>query len=80
VSKDWYPIINYENCTQCQICYDFCEHEVYKWDEETGPIVVNPEGCIERCHGCEFRCPEDAIRYHGDIQGKKIGGAYIIEF
>lgn len=80
MSKDWYPIINYENCTQCQICYEFCNNEVYEWEEDKGPMVVKPEGCIDKCHGCEFQCPGGAIRYHGDLPGKRVGGALIIEF
>lgn len=30
------------------------------------PVVVNPDGCIDHCHGCQKKCPEGAIAYVGD--------------
>jgi NAD-dependent dihydropyrimidine dehydrogenase PreA subunit len=66
MSFGWYPIIDKEVCIVCSVCYDFCTHGVYEWDEEEGPIVVQPEGCVHGCHGCENQCPSGAIRYYGD--------------
>jgi Dissimilatory sulfite reductase (desulfoviridin), alpha and beta subunits len=66
----WYPIVDKEICSTCGICYDFCPHDVYEWNE--GPIVIRPENCINRCHGCEKQCPSQAIRYFGDESFKLI--------
>lgn len=66
MSLGWYPIVNKEVCSTCGICYDFCPHDVYEWNEDEGPVVVRPENCINRCHGCENQCPSQAIRYFGD--------------
>jgi len=31
------------------------------------PVVVNPNGCIQGCHGCGNLCPtKKAIQYGGD--------------
>ena len=69
MSVDWYPIIDREKCIECLICYDFCQHEVYSLEEEK-LVVIKPENCISRCHGCQKQCPNDAITYFGD-DGKK---------
>lgn len=80
MSLGWYPIVNYKLCIGCGVCYDFCSHEVYIWDEEEIPVVVQPANCIQGCHGCENQCPSQAIRYNGDLPGKKSGGAYRLDF
>ncbi|HZK86370.1 MAG TPA: ferredoxin family protein [Syntrophomonas sp.] len=81
MSLGWYPIVNYELCTGCGVCYAFCPHAVYEWNEpEENPLVVQPQECIQGCHGCENKCPAQAIRYFGDLPGKQSGGAYRLEF
>lgn len=65
MSKKWYPVINYETCTDCGACIAKCSHGVY----ETGtskPNVVYPDGCIDGCHGCQVLCPTNSIDYVGD--------------
>jgi NAD-dependent dihydropyrimidine dehydrogenase PreA subunit len=66
MSLGWYPVVDKEICCVCGVCYDFCPHDVYEWNEDEGPIVIRPENCINRCHGCENKCPSEAIRYFGD--------------
>nr|WP_276813876.1 4Fe-4S binding protein [Desulfurococcus amylolyticus] len=29
MAKNRYPIIDYEKCTGCLTCYNFCPHKVY---------------------------------------------------
>ena len=65
MSLNWYPIINYENCTECGSCFNKCTHGVYK-KEENRTIVVKPVNCIENCRGCQDLCPSEAIKYAGD--------------
>lgn len=50
MSKTWYPVISYENCTECGACFDKCSHEVYAL-KNASPVVVNPDGCVQGCHG-----------------------------
>ncbi len=67
MSRGWYPIIDYEKCIGCMVCNDMCKHGVYKVDEEINkPKVVYGNGCVHGCHGCEKKCPTNAIRYYGD--------------
>ncbi|MBQ8296461.1 MAG: 4Fe-4S binding protein [Ruminococcus sp.] len=67
MSKNWYPIIDYDKCIGCMVCNDMCRHGVYKPDEEIRkPKVVYGNGCVHGCHGCERKCPAGAIRYCGD--------------
>lgn len=78
MSLNWYPIINLELCTSCGICYEFCSHGVYELNGGT-PFVIEPEGCIQGCHGCENKCPSGAIHYYGDLPGKKTGCTYCLD-
>lgn len=66
MSKNWYPIINYEKCAECGACVEKCKHGVYNKEKAPRPVVVFPEGCIEGCKGCGSLCPNDAIEYFGD--------------
>ncbi len=71
MSKDWYPIINYEKCTSCLSCHNFCTHKVFEV-KEGKPFVKNPENCVEFCKGCQKgACNNNAITYHRDKGGKK---------
>ncbi|MDD3893523.1 MAG: ferredoxin family protein [Syntrophomonadaceae bacterium] len=77
MSFSWYPLVDNQRCSGCSVCYDFCPHDVYEWDvSKEKPLVVKPENCIHNCHGCEDKCPAQAIKYHGDLPGRIAGGAY----
>ncbi len=65
MSKKWYPVINYENCDECGACVKKCKNGVYE-PNTTKPNVINPDGCIDGCRGCQKLCPSDAIDYVGD--------------
>ncbi|MEL7565746.1 MAG: 4Fe-4S dicluster domain-containing protein [Dehalobacterium sp.] len=65
MAKNWYPVIDMEKCISCGTCIDFCKHGVYD-KENSVPTIVFPEGCIDKCRGCQNRCPENAISYFGD--------------
>ncbi|MDD5659795.1 MAG: 4Fe-4S dicluster domain-containing protein [Actinomycetota bacterium] len=68
MSKDWYPVINYIECTECGTCIDMCRHGVYDKSKAPSPLVIFPEGCIKGCKGCGNLCPSNAIKYLGDIE------------
>lgn len=62
----WYPIINYEKCTECLQCVEFCPHGVFTV-ENGMPIVSAPEKCVEFCRGCQKgACEFEAISFPGD--------------
>ena len=68
MSKTWYPMINYENCTECGACVEHCTHGVYNKEKAPRPVVIFPEGCIQGCTGCKSLCPSEAIAYFGDME------------
>jgi ferredoxin len=74
----WYPLIDYERCTACGQCADFCLFGVYeKTDERV--IVINPEGCKNQCPACARICPSTAIIFPKYKNGGAIGGSEEID-
>lgn len=69
MTKLWYPVIDYVICTECGTCINKCSHGVYNKEKAPSPIVVNPENCIDKCHGCGNLCPVGSITYVGDHTG-----------
>lgn len=72
MSVKWYPVIDYVSCMECGICTNKCTHDVYDKEKSPTPIVVNPEGCIDGCHGCGSLCPNSAISYVGEATGNNL--------
>jgi len=66
MSKNWYPIIDTETCSECGACVGKCTHDVYDKGSPDKPIVAFPEGCTDHCHGCGDLCPTGSITYYGD--------------
>lgn len=66
MAKNWYPVIDILTCMECGTCVNFCPHGVYDKQKSPVPVVVNPDGCIDHCHGCQKKCPAGAISYVGD--------------
>ena len=69
MAKRWYPVIDYSACMDCGTCVGFCKHGVYDPQKAPSPVVIDPEGCIDHCHGCGNKCPAGAITYVGDDTG-----------
>lgn len=66
MSIKWYPIIDYDLCTECGICTNKCKNGVYDLKKAPMPVVIQPENCIQGCKGCGSICPAGAIVYAGD--------------
>ncbi|MGE5571484.1 MAG: 4Fe-4S binding protein [Clostridia bacterium] len=59
-----YPTVDFEKCTGCRTCFEFCSHGTYGWDEAAGrPVVRNPFNCVAGCSGCAPQCPNGAITF-----------------
>ncbi|MGN0404096.1 MAG: DUF2703 domain-containing protein [Bariatricus sp.] len=71
MAKKWYPVIDYSECAECGICVARCTHGVYDKNKAPVPVVINPDACIDHCHGCGNICPKGAIAYVGDDTGWK---------
>ena len=74
----WHPTIDYEKCTSCGTCVDYCAaggFGVYTFEEKEGkkrPVVKNPNNCIVFCRGCEDICPAGAITHPSEEETQKI--------
>ena len=59
----WFPVIDYDRCTNCMQCLSFCLFGVYDVDEEKQIDVAHPERCKTLCPACSRVCPEVAILF-----------------
>ncbi|MCM8534182.1 MAG: ferredoxin family protein [Lentisphaeraceae bacterium] len=60
--KPWFPVIDYDRCTNCMQCLTFCLFDVYSV-EETMITVKNEDKCKTDCPACSRVCPEVAILF-----------------
>jgi Pyruvate/2-oxoacid:ferredoxin oxidoreductase delta subunit len=74
--KPWFPVIDYDRCTNCMQCLSFCLFDVYGVDEENRIQVQNNDNCKTNCPACSRVCPEVAIMFPkysgGPINGDKV--------
>ncbi len=60
-SRRWYPVIDFDRCTNCMECVDFCLFGVYGVDGAESILVEQPDNCRKGCPACSRVCPENAI-------------------
>lgn len=60
-SRRWYPVIDFNRCTNCMECVDFCLFGVYGVDSGENILVEQPDNCRKGCPACSRVCPENAI-------------------
>ncbi|MDA8020080.1 MAG: ferredoxin family protein [Thermoanaerobaculia bacterium] len=72
----WFPVIDYDRCTNCMQCLSFCLFGVYDVDDEQRIDVAQPQRCKTNCPACSRVCPEVAILFpkyrHGPINGDQV--------
>ncbi len=61
--KPWFPVIDYDRCTNCMQCLTFCLFEVYGVDGDQKIQVQNESNCKTDCPACSRVCPEVAILF-----------------
>ena len=61
--KPWFPVIDYDRCTNCMQCLTFCLFDVYGVDERKQIQVQNNSNCKTDCPACSRVCPEVAILF-----------------
>jgi len=61
--KPWFPVIDYDRCTNCMQCLSFCLFDVYSSSSEGKIRVQNPHKCKTDCPACSRVCPEVAILF-----------------
>jgi Pyruvate/2-oxoacid:ferredoxin oxidoreductase delta subunit len=77
--KPWFPVIDYDRCTNCMQCLTFCLFEVYGVDKNDKLTVQNQSNCKTDCPACSRVCPEVAILFPkykaGPINGDEVNAA-----
>ena len=61
--KPWFPVIDYDRCTNCMQCLTFCLFDVYGVDSKQQITVQNQDNCKTDCPACSRVCPEVAILF-----------------
>src|SRR5688572_7576418 len=61
--KPWFPVIDYDRCTNCMQCLSFCLFGVYGADADGHIQVQNQDNCKTNCPACSRVCPEAAIMF-----------------
>jgi NAD-dependent dihydropyrimidine dehydrogenase PreA subunit len=61
--RRWYPVIDYNRCTNCLECLDFCLFGVYGVDSLERIVVENQDQCKKGCPACSRVCPQQAIMF-----------------
>jgi Pyruvate/2-oxoacid:ferredoxin oxidoreductase delta subunit len=61
--KPWFPVIDYDRCTNCMQCLSFCLFGVYGVDEQQRIQAQNQDNCKTNCPACSRVCPEAAIMF-----------------
>jgi Pyruvate/2-oxoacid:ferredoxin oxidoreductase delta subunit len=61
--KPWFPVIDYDRCTNCMQCLSFCLFGVYGVDEHQKIQAQNHDNCKTNCPACSRVCPEAAIMF-----------------
>lgn len=74
----WFPVIDYDRCTSCGQCHEFCLFGVYEKTDENRVIVTHPEKCKNNCPACARICPETAIIFP-KVGESPINGAEITD-
>jgi Pyruvate/2-oxoacid:ferredoxin oxidoreductase delta subunit len=74
--KPWFPVIDFDRCTNCMQCLSFCLFDVYGVDDDKNIQVTNPDKCKTNCPACSRVCPEVAILFpkygSGPINGDQV--------
>lgn len=74
--KPWFPVIDYDRCTNCMQCLSFCLFDVYGVSSDKKIQVQNQSNCKTECPACSRVCPEVAIMFpkyrHGPINGEDV--------
>ena len=57
----WFPVIDYDRCSNCGQCASFCVFGVYRVTPDERVEVLEPANCKNNCPACARMCPSKAI-------------------
>ncbi len=70
----WFPVIDYDRCTNCKQCLNFCLFGVFGVTAEGMLEVREPNKCKIKCPACARVCPQMAIIFPKYKRGALSGG------
>ncbi|MBI5383182.1 MAG: ferredoxin family protein [Verrucomicrobia bacterium] len=70
----WFPVIDYDRCTNCMQCLSFCLFDVYGVSADQKIEVHHSANCKTNCPACSRVCPEAAIMFPKYKTGPIHGG------
>ena len=74
--KPWFPVIDFDRCTNCMQCLSFCLFGVYGATPDGKSRFEHESNCKTDCPACSRVCPEVAIMFPkykaGPINGDAI--------
>ncbi len=73
--RPWFPVIDYDRCSNCRQCLEFCLFGVYESDPSGRVAVRQPEQCKNNCPACARMCPELAIMFPKIDEASPITGS-----
>jgi len=59
----WFPVIDYDRCTNCKKCLEFCLFGVFALTQERKVEVREARKCKTNCPACARICPQGAIMF-----------------
>jgi Pyruvate/2-oxoacid:ferredoxin oxidoreductase delta subunit len=59
----WFPVIDFEKCTNCRQCRNFCLFNVFGADDRGMIRIDRPANCKTNCPACARVCPQQAILF-----------------
>lgn len=65
----WFPVIDYDRCTHCRQCLNFCLFGVYAPAADGAVRVHQPAHCKNQCPACARICPDAAIVFPKHAMG-----------
>jgi len=71
----WDPKIDYNKCTVCGKCVEFCHMTAFKTEiinDKKKTTLVTPNRCVVFCRGCESICPQSAISHPDETKTREI--------
>jgi NAD-dependent dihydropyrimidine dehydrogenase PreA subunit len=70
----WDPTIDYQKCTVCGKCVEFCHMNAFRLERKNGKktTTVNPNSCVVLCRSCENICPSGAIDHPDEAQTREV--------
>lgn len=63
LTRRWYPVIDYDRCTACMECLDFCLFGVFGVGAGGKLLVTQPDLCRPNCPACARVCSVGAIMF-----------------